>query len=221
MKKEKNIYATTLLLLIFVGLCGQAEAQVERSGILTSRITVKFSNVSVRCAITTLARDRQIPIGLEIAPSDSDDKVINIEARDEPLPDVLNTIVQQAPAYTWNEREGVVDFSPAGEHNLFISGLLGKRIDHFDLGAGNDGYELLDKIYQLPEVKSEMLSAGMRRDWLSDSPSGSDYPLLKSDISISDADLKTVLNKIILETRFKVWIITVTGKSANTLSIAL
>lgn len=169
----------------------------------------------------TLAVEHRVPIGLEAADDgDADGPRLNIDVRDETLKDVLDLIARQEPAYRWEVRDGVVNFVPARAGDPFLAQLLGTRVGRFDPEKGVNKYGLRDAITNLPEVRSLLDASGVSVWRLGPPTYRSVYTNDEVDLSISDTDVRGVLNKVVRDSEHKIWVVSRRRHTADTVHVS-
>jgi len=196
--------------------------QNDASELLDRKLTVHVSRATLIYTLGTLARDYGIRIGLEKSSTHKDEKKIDIDVEGASLRDVLDSITRQEPAYRWELIDGVINFTPVQDRYGFVVSLLDTPVSRFALTKGSDKFDIRNRILELPEVRSLMTSQGIVVDRLSDdySYSRSTDAGKRSDLSISNTNVRGVLNKVIRDSEYKTWVIELTGKNKESLLIS-
>jgi hypothetical protein len=186
-------------------LCvGPAVGQKLLDDLLKQRLTVKRDDVTFINVIATLSGDHRIPIGVELGTISYDGVRKNFDSTDETLEDTLNLICQYWPAYRWEVKDGVVNIVPAVARDTLLEQLLSTKISHFVPRNVTDKFELRNAILDLPEVKGFLDANGVSVFRLGDPVRRSDH-IRADDLSVSDTDVKGILNKIIRDSDRKFW----------------
>ena len=128
-------------------------------------------------------------------------------------------IVRQEPAYVWELRDGVINFTPIKDRESLFETLLNTQVRSFVSPKGNNKFAIRDTLLNLPEVKELIRSNGLEAETLG-------YPhklsIYKNDVAVSDksTDLRSLLNKIISETEHNSWSLQWTDKKQKTFELA-
>lgn len=210
------VYSLTGLMFFFpIKNWGQS----KQNDLKDKLIELHLQNVTLLYALSTLSVDYQIPIGFEKSLSDKDEQKINLEIVDGKLQDVLDSIIKQEPQYKWEINDGVVNFIPVNNRDVFLERLLDTHINKFAPKIGNEYFRLKEAIADLPEIKtlletnniilykSEMFSKGLLRN-------------IDVDINIQNTNVKGVLNNLVKETPAKFWKIERTGEKREYLLVS-
>lgn len=211
----RPVHVLVLLMLCYGHAVGQ-----KPDDLLKQRLTVKLEDVPFITVVATLSLDHRIPIGLELGTFSYDGVRRNFDATDKTLKEILNLICQYWPAYTWEVKDGVVNVVPAVARDTLIEHLLSTKISHFSPHKVTDKFELRNAIVDLPEVKSFLDANGVSVFRLGNPLRPSDQ-IGAVDLSVSDTDVKGVLNKIVRETERKFWTVGRRSLDRNTIYMSL
>lgn len=201
--------------------------------ILTQRIHLNLPETTMLYVLNKLAYQYQVPIGLERA-SDYRQKLKekmyfeNGEVRWKKdtlaivpgtLEEVLNSLIKQEPEYKWELQNGVINFLPVKSRDKFLENLLGTKVGIFSPQKGLSKFEVRDSIIELSEVKKILESENvflLKRDYPN---SNYLYDDKEISISITNASVKDVLNKIVKNNPFKIWVIERIGDDKESLIV--
>jgi hypothetical protein len=211
-----SINALMLLMLCF----GPAVGQKPGGDLLKQRLTVKLDDVPFITVVATLSLDHRIPIGLELGTVSYDGVRRNFEATDKTPEEILDLICLYWPAYRWEVKDGVVNVIPAGARDSLLEHLLSTRISHFSPRNVTDKFELRNAILDLPEVKSFLDANGVSVFRLGNPVRHSDQ-IGTVELSVSDTDVKGILNKIIRDSDSKFWTLGRRSLDRNTIYMSL
>lgn len=218
MYRQLLIPAQALVLLV---LCfGPVVGQKPVDDLLKQRLTVKIDDVPFITVLATLSVEHRIPIGLELSQVSYDGFRKNFEATNATLEEILNLICEYWPAYRWEVKDGVVNVVPAVARDTLIEHLLSTKISHFSPQKVTDKFELRNAIVDLPEVKSFLDANGVSVFRLGDPVRRSDH-IGAIDLSVSDTDVKGLLNKIVRETERKFWAVSRRPPNVRTIYMSL
>lgn len=204
MRRMKSLF----LSLLFIGAFSyshNATAQETSVDLLQRPISLRLSKATVMLAASTLAVEKRIPVGLQLSSSGNNEPNIDIDVKDTPLVEVLNTIVQQTTVYGWEYRDGVINFFPTRDSDPFFKKLLETRIARF-VPKSNDKFVIEDAILNLPEVAKLMTAEKVTADRYG----YINYPSIyanNADLSTQHTDVKSLLNKIIRESEHTLWVL--------------
>ena len=178
---------------------GQASADL----LLEKKIDLHVRKGTLMLTLNLLA-NKNIPIGIEFSAEEKNEPKLDIDVNTAPLREVLNLIVSQEPTYVWELRDGVINFTPVQNRDVFFEKLLNTPIRSFQLPKGNDKSAIKNALLNLPEIKELIRATGVEAD-----PFG--YPH-KPSIYANDADLtdrntnfRSLLNKIIRDSEHNSW----------------
>jgi hypothetical protein len=202
-----------------MGVCaapGSAQSQTDE--VLTQRLDLHINNGTLLQALTTLAVEKRVPIGFEPSLAHKDGNVLTINVDGATLRDVLELIAHQVPAYKWEVKDGAVNFIPESSRDEIVERLLATPISNFVSQSGLNKFALRDVITNLPEVRSLLKSEG-----LTATRTGYYYrqqtPSRATDLSISNTDLRGVLNKVVRDSEHKMWVVVRSGPKREFLNI--
>lgn len=173
---------------------------------LDKPIELHLRKATLMLVVGWLSVEENIPIGIEFSGVEKNEPKFNIDVKKAPLVEVLNLIVQQEPAYMWELRDGVINFTPVQNRDDFFEKLLNTSIRSFVSPKGNNKFAIREALYNLPEVKGLISESGVEADEFT-------YPH-KPSIYANDADLsdrntnfRSLLNKIIRESEHNSWML--------------
>ena len=187
--------------------CGR---QPTVEDLLNRSINLHQTNGTLILAIDTLAGDHGVPIGIESSLFDKNDFDLTINVDNAKLKDVLDMIVQQQPDYRWEERDGVINLMPVKSRDEFVEELLNTQIHYFAPQKGLDQFGIRDAIIDLPEVQRLLKAKGVKALRIAYYYHPRPYPD-DLDLSMSETDVRGVLNKVVRETEYKTWGVTRSG----------
>jgi hypothetical protein len=184
-------------------------------------IELHLENATLVKVLSTLSVHHRIPLGLERSPADKKEAKFNIDVKDGKLKDVLDLIVGQEPIYRWEIRDGVINFVPLQVREPFFEKLLETRISRFAPEKGINKFSIRNTIADLPEVRTLLESKNITVSRVSDyAYSPSIYSNKEVDLSISDTDVRGVLNKVVKDSEHKLWVIGWRNEKKDSLTIS-
>jgi hypothetical protein len=215
------ILATAVMGLLLISETS-ASGQTTTVNLLEQRITLHIKQGTFLYALSTLCVDYRIPIGFELALDYKAQYHLNIDLENATLEDVLNEIVGQEAGYRWELRDGVINIIPITSRDDFVEKLLNTPIRRFDQPKKLGKFQIRDAVVELPEVVALLRASGITASHYGYSYH---YPSLYTneevDLSISNTDVRGVLNKVIRYSEHKMWMVSRSGKNLSSLDVGL
>jgi hypothetical protein len=185
----------------------QSFAQVMEPD-LASHVEIHLTDETLLGVLSSLSVEHRVPLGLERGKLDTNQRKFNIESKDKTLKEILDLIVQQEPTYRWEVISGVINFVPVSSRDEFFEQLLNIRVSRFSPAKGTTIFEVRNAIADLPEVHHYLVanhkSVFRYGDYIY---RPSVYSNLDADLSISDTDVRGILNRIVKTSEHKLWIL--------------
>lgn len=204
-----------LLVCLTPTLCN---AQRQEVLTLDKQIDLRLNKATLMLVLGMLSVEKNIPIGIEFSANEKNEPKLDIDVQKAPLVEVLNLIIQQEPAYVWELRDGVINFTPVKDRDSFFEKLLSTPIRSFVSPKGNNKFALRNALLDVPEIKELIRSNGLAAETLG-------YPhkpsIYKNDADLSDksTNFRSLLNKIIRESEHNTWIVKWGDKKAKTFEL--
>ena len=212
-KKYPILYILILLLLACVQ---QSHGQSKDSNILNRHIkdlTIRDQNINL--ALSRIAGDYHIPIGLEMVPGEGGavEKNIKLDIKDSTCREILDAIVEQDDRYEWKLTDGVVNVYPKANRDAILQDVLATKVKRFSLDKNTSLYRARVNIVEVPEIKSKLKDHQITPFIVAFT--GIDYQKLGNDFSmnVSDVTLQEILNQIIKQSATKYWIVNRYGEN--------
>ena len=180
--------------------------QVLSKDLTTQTLTLRVENETLITSLATLAVEYRVPIGLEVAFNHNDKTRLSFDVKNESLEKILDLICRQEPAYRWEVRDGVINLVPKST-DQFLSKLLDTHVSRFAPKKGLNKFELRNVVADLPEVKNFLYLNDVTVSRLEYPTYPSVYSNEDLDLSISNTNVRGVLNKIIRDSEHKLWIV--------------
>jgi hypothetical protein len=212
-----------VILSLLVLQCGHtlSSGQNKANKLLDQKLTVHLTQATLIYTLDTLAIDHKIPVGLEKSSTETYKAKFDIDIEGGTVRDVLESIARQEPAYQWEVRDGVINFTPTCDRYRFVVTLLDTPISSFAPAQGVDKFDIRNSILQLPEVNSLMASNGIGIPILTDYPyQQSTHASNAIDLSAFNTDVRGILNKVIRDSEYKIWVVEMSGKNKDKLLIS-
>ena len=200
------IYLLSVCVALSVWAIPAAANTHQQALTLDRPIELHLHNATLMLVLGTLSVEKDIPIGIEFSSNEKNEPRLNIDVKKAPLVEVLNLIVQQEPAYVWELRDGVINFTPVKDRDPFFERLLNTPIREFVSPKGNNKFAIRDALLELPEVNKLITANGVETDRLGYAHKPSIYAN-DADLSDKNTDFRSLLNKIIRESEHNSWIL--------------
>jgi hypothetical protein len=187
---------------------------------MRSRVDLHLTDTTQIGALGNLALYYGVPVGVEVASEGKDVPRFDIDVKRSSLKDVLNLIVSHDHRYRWEVRDGVINFIPTGSRDIFLEQLLSVRVLRFAPGRNLPRYAVRDAISELPEVRKFLEERNVNASNLSPA-SREGVPQKDFAPDISDTDVRGILNTVVRESEYKMWVIQRLGAQKKFLQISL
>lgn len=218
---NRNWIKFIFLLVILSSGSTALSAQEVKDRLLEKKVSLHVKDATLIYVLDTLAQDYEIPVGLSVSPGEEYPKNLNIDIENGTLNDVLEAVMRQQSIYHWDIKDGVLNLDPIGSKHDFLTDLLDLTISRYDVKRA-DRSGLRRQILESVEVKGLMSNKNVKFSRLGDSPSlraaSDDY---KIDLSAANVSVRSILNKIVKESRYKIWVVDMVGRNKNDLVISL
>jgi hypothetical protein len=218
MIKMRSCLLIVFSILVLLGCEVRSFGQNDASDLLDRKLNIYISKMTLMYVIGRLSIDHKIPIGWEKSSTHKDEYNIEINVEGGTLREILDSIVQHEPSYQWQLIDGVINFTPTHDRDNFLVPFLDTSIDHFAPGKGKDTLDVRERILELPAVSNLMISSGMKIDeWWGISVYANDT----FDLSISNTNVRGILNKLIRVSPKKTWVVDLSGNKRKELVISI
>ncbi len=174
---------------------------------------------SINQVLELLSEEYGMRVGIDLG----DEKLtprreINLNLPETNLKDFLNSVIAKDPRYTWKLEGGVIHIWPVSERDTLLSTLLDTKISHFAIIGEMSIYGIYNDILDLPEIKSKLVIAGVAP--LTFRGPGSWAKLSKETFfNESNLTMRELLDRIVLKTEVKQWVISRWGKNSEYISL--
>ena len=220
MRRLRKLICGFCLILAITLVHIEARADIPKDdSFLNQLVELHLSNASVLDVLNTLSVEYRVPIGFERSLLDRRERKFNIDIKGS-VRTVLDSIVRQEPVYRWNITEGVINFVAIRGQDLFLERLLKTRISRYAPKKGLNIFELRNAIADLPEVQRLLKQHNKTVLRVSDYVY---YPSIYSNknlsLSISNTDVRGVLNMIVRDSEHKLWVLGWRDQNRSTLAL--
>jgi hypothetical protein len=216
-----NSFASFVVIVQVLLSAPYVVGQMPRENLTTQSLTLRVENETLITCLATLAVKYRVPIGIEVALNHDDQAKLSFDVKNESLKKILDLICRQEPVYRWEVRDGVINFVPKQSTDQFLSKLLDTHVSRFAPEKGLNKFGLRNIVADLPEVKNYLDMNDLTVSRLEYPTYPSVYSNADLDLSISNTNVRGVLNKIIRDSEHKLWIVKRGGQKMRTLQISL
>jgi hypothetical protein len=180
---------------------------------------IAIKGESIDQVLGFLTEEYGVRVGIELG----DEKLtprreINLDLPETTLKDFLDSLIAKDPRYTWKLEGRVIHLWPVRERDPLLTTLLDTKISHFALVGEVNRYAVYYNIMDLPEVRSKLIIAGVEpltfRGPGAAAKFGKDTFFDESNLT-----LRELLDRIILKTEIKQWVISRWGKNSEYISL--
>jgi hypothetical protein len=214
-----RVCAICLAILLHFGFAAEA-CGIDGSELLTQKVrAIKIKGETFDQVLGILTSDYGIPIGIEFG----DPKLIGRHEIDLNLPETnlkefLDTVISKDPRYRWKLEGGVIHVRPITGCDAFITTLLDTKISHFAFTEGATRYAIFNDILMLPEIQTQLIVADVAPMVFLNF--GSMHRVGKGiSFDESNLTLREMLDRIILKTDIKRWVIARWGENSEFITL--
>jgi hypothetical protein len=196
-----NLYALTT-----TSLC-----QNRNEDLLRLRIkNLHVQGTNIHLILAKVSDQNKIPIGLEVSLADdlASSENISVDVRDGTLEDVLNSVVNQYPIYSWEIRDDVINVFPReGHRDPVLKEVLDTKLEKISISKETVRFNLRETLCKSDAVMKILNLNNVTPS--NETFSSRDFIRLGRDFSFeaSNISLTTILNYIIRESQTKYWTI--------------
>lgn len=219
-------FTVGIIILCLVMWCNTSSAQKSQANaqnrLLNRKIELHISGATMMQVLSTLAVVHRVPIGIEYAMADHNERQLSVESKEQSLRDILDLIIKQEPLYRWEVIDGVINFIPVRDRDPFFEVLMNTAVSKYDPGKWTIKFQLRDALGNTPEVRtlleSNQKTLAKYEDYVS---YPSIYTRKEVDVSASNTTVRGILNQIVRISEHKSWSIGWSDKEKKVLSIRL
>lgn len=196
------------------------EQHINAADVVVTDLRLEAKNINQTLA--EVAYKYNVPISLEAAINEDflKSKRVTVQVTKGKIVDVLNSIVKQKPAYTWEVTETRIRVFPKSDfRDPLLQTLLELRIARFVLPKRAAKLTFRQILSGRPELKSLLASYGVSSSVEAFSPYdiasfGDDFSL-----DVENATVRSILDSIITDSPIKYWFINRNGVNRQDLVI--
>lgn len=217
--KTRAISAFGLAVVLFGSFVSNASAY-EEPDLLARRIkATAIKGESLDQVLHHLTLDYGIPLGIELGdPKLTPYRKIELDLPDTNLKDFLDAAVAKDPRYTWKLEGGVIHVWPVSGRDTLLATLLTEKISHFAFIGEVTRYAVCNDIMNLPEIRSKLVIAGVDPMIFANFSSIHKFDK-KTFFNESNLTLKELLDRIVLRTDMKRWVLVRWGEKGEFITL--
>jgi hypothetical protein len=217
--KKSAICAFGLAVVWFGSFVSKASALKEPDLLARQIKATAIKGESLDQVLHHLAIDYQIPLGIELGdPNLTPSRKIELDLPDTSLKDFLDAAVAKDPRYTWKLEGGVIHVWPVSGRDTLLATLLGEKISHFAFIGEATRYAVCNDIMNLPEIRSKLVIAGVDPMIFANFSSIHKFDK-KTFFNESNLTLKELLDRIVLKTDMKRWVLVRWGEKGEFITL--
>jgi len=212
-------YAIGLPVVFSFGLVREVSAFKERDLLAVQIKAMTIKGESIDQVLSRLTSDYDMPIGIELG----DEKLtprreIELNLPETNLKEFLDSVVAKDPRYTWKLEGDVIHIWPVTARDTLITTLLDTKISHFSIIGDVNRTGVFYDVMNLPEISSKLVINGVAP--LTFVGPGSNAKLNKNTfLDESSLTLRVLLDRIVLKTEIKGWVILRWGKNSEYITL--
>jgi hypothetical protein len=213
------IYALGFSAVLSVGFVSKASVFNEPDLLAVQIRATDVKAESIDQILGRLTDDYAVPVGIELGdPQLTPSREIHLRLPETTLKDFLDAVIAKDPRYTWKLERGVIHVRPLRGRDTLLATLLDTKVSHFAIIGATSRYRIYNDLMNLPEIRSQLVIAGV--DPMIFLSSGTMRKLGKDTVfDESSLTLSELLDKIILRTEIRRWVITRWGKNGEYITL--
>jgi len=217
------VIPATLILILATNVLAQSESgqqQTNAADVVVTDFQIKTKNINQ--ALAEVAYKFNVPMSFEAATNEDflKSKQVTVQITKGKIADVLDSIVKQKPAYTWEISETSIRVFPRSEfRDPLLQTLLELRISRFVLLKRTAKLTFRQTLTNQPELKSLLASYGVRASNEAFSPDDIAPFAPNFSLDVGSATVRSILDSIITDTPIKYWFINRNGENRQYLVI--
>ena len=216
----KLIGMSTLIVTLFAtSLFVQSEARrFDQKSIELQVRDLQFEARNINLILSKIAYQYGVPVSLEVAKNDDllNGKELKIDVKNGTIADVLDSIVKQAPSYTWEVSDDIIKVFPKSDfREPLLQALLEIRIRHFVVAKPMSKQTFREALTERKELRSLFDSYGV--SFYNEIFSTVQLqPLGKNcSMDLKNASVRSILDYVIKNSETKYWFIKGSGEDLS------
>jgi hypothetical protein len=215
-----------VVLAAFIGQGSRIPATTKQSGTLVDEpvVEVNIQERNIHLALSKLANQYKLPIGLEVAADDDllKERSLSVRVKAGTVKDVLDAVASQCPDYTWELKEDVINVFPKQPNrDPLLENILAVKLKSFAIEKGTARIEFTRAVVSSHELRSMLEANGLNVEY--EIFSKHDIGALGRgfSVNVSDVTVKSLLNQVIKRSETKYWLLNRYGENRQYLLLKL
>lgn len=207
------IYTISLALPWQVSFAPAARASNEPDLLARQLRATVIKGKTIDEVLEVLTSEYEIPIGIELGDQKLvPDRKIYLNLPETNVKEFLDSLLAKDPRYTWRLEGGTIRVWPVKGRDALLGALLDTKISHFAFTEDDSRYRIYSDILNLPEIQTQLVVADVApMVFLS---SGTMRKVGKGiSFEGSNLTLRELLDRVILTTDSKRWLLRRWGKN--------
>ena len=215
-----------IILAAFIAQGSPVPPTTNQSGTLVDKpvVEVNIQASNIHLALSKLANQYKLPIGLEVAADDDLLKKRNLSVRLKAgtVKDVLDAVATQCPDYTWELKDEVINVFPKRPNrDPLLENILAVSLKAFAIEEGTARIEFTKAVVSSHELSSLLKANGLNVEY--EIFSKHDIGALGRgfSVNVSHVTVKSLLNQVIKRSETKYWLLNRYGENRQYLLLKL
>ena len=212
-----------ILILISYGQTRQAQNNSVENILELPIKNCKMESSNIHLFLSAFAYKYNIPVGLEVALNDdlNENKPIVINMQNGTVKDVLNSVIEQNPEYTWEVDNQVINIFPKQNRDLILKQFLEVKFSKFIVKNETSKFGLRESIAKSEEARKFLNNNNVSVE--NEVFTSRDITKLGRNftLDIENVDIKSLLNQVIRNSQTRYWIVNRYGKNKEYLLLNL
>jgi hypothetical protein len=215
-----------VVLAAFIVQGSRIPATTKQSGTLVDEpvVEVNIRERNIHLALSKLANQYKLPIGLEVAADDDllKERNLSVRVKAGTVKDVLDAVASQCPDYTWELKEDVINVFPKQPNrDPLLENILAVKLKSFAIEKGTARIEFTKAVVSSHELSSLLEANGLNVEY--EIFSKHDIGALGRgfSVNVSDVTVKSLLNQVIKRSETKYWLLNRYGENRQYLLLKL
>lgn len=196
------IRVTCLIGLFLVSVIGLGYGQQQNDSLLRQRVaSIDVSATNVDATLISLAAKYNVPVGNEVSSrKSSESPQYQLELKNSTVEEILKVLFRNQPDYRWQVMDGVLNVSSSSTFEPLLDTVIGE----FEVKEQTVS-EIKKTLAERPEVQFTLSQTNTEFQELTILPGGNAEAPGKYTFSLHNANVRQILNRLILQTEGHYW----------------
>ena len=215
-----------IILAAFIAQGSPVPPTTNQSGTLVDKpvVEVNIQASNIHLALSKLANQYKLPIGLEVAADDDllKERNLSVRLKAGTVKDVLDAVANQCPDYTWELNDEVINVFPKRPNrDPLLENILAVKLKAFAIEEGTARIEFTKAVVSSHELSSLLKANGLNVEY--EIFSKHDIGALGRgfSVNVSHVTVKSLLNQVIKRSETKYWLLNRYGENRQYLLLKL